>query len=297
MPRSTNTPSLVYQVKRRLEEQARFGESKHQAKQRAKREAEQRGEKWNPSQVEGIYSFETMRTYMRQGAHFVKWVRERHPEVKWLEDARRYIPEYLSQYQSAWTVRTKANALAKIYGCKSTELGVQLPKRDLHAIKRSRRPAKRDVSFSETRNKDLVDFCRGTGLRRKELQALRPEDVYQAANGRVFVHVRSGKGGRTREVPVLLKYQDRVWEIAQRAKANNLPRVFPTVPLGADIHSYRREYAQATYMETVERLPSNVTKEYYNTKDGLHFERHAMKFVTKALGHNRLEVAARNYLR
>ena len=51
------------------------------------------------------------------------------------------------------------------------------PKRNRQDIKRSRGDRVRDQHFSKTNNDELIKFCRGTGLRRRELQELRGKDL------------------------------------------------------------------------------------------------------------------------
>lgn len=106
-------------------------------------------------------------------------------------------------------------------------------------ITRSRNKAKRDKNFSEANNWRLVEFCKGTGLRRSELKELKKEDLYdrQKLLGRMielenatdtkkrlefdnictvldlyptttyFVFVSNGKGGKQRYAPVLDDYK------------------------------------------------------------------------------------------
>lgn len=299
MPHTRRRPSIVKETLDTLQAQIRFGESKHLVKKMEKERAEKEGRPWNPAKVTGIFSIKTYQVYKEHCLDFVNWARDKYG-VRTLHDARPFVKEYLSECQSkghsAYTLRTKGAALAKLYGCSSLDFGFKYPNRRRAEITRSRGAAKRDANFSEKNNADLVLFCRATGLRRKELSQVKPEDIYRAANGRVFVHVKEGKGGRPREVPVLWKYNDEVWVLREKAISEGREKMFPKVSSNADIHSYRREYAQALYLETYEKLPLEMEREYYRTRDGLHFERHCLVAVTKALGHNRKDVAVRNYL-
>lgn len=283
-------PSIVKQVEWELKKQIRFGESKHEAKQRAREQALKEGKTWNPARVEGIYSIQTLKDYLKKGVNFAKWARDTHG-AKTLEQAKAYVPEFLEQYDNPWTRRCYASALSKLYHCSSTDWDVQFEVRSKDKITKSRKKAVRDRNFSKERNKDLVDFCKGTGLRRKELLELRPDDIYEK-DGQVFVFVREGKGGRKRNVHVLKGYEKVVLSAKRRALKEGRDKVFPKVHTDADIHALRREYAQARYREV-----SNFrTRNLYRTKDGHVYDRDALGIVSQDLGHSRLDVVVKHYL-
>jgi hypothetical protein len=159
--------SIIYQVLTRLRELQRFGQSKHAAKQAEKERCKREGIPWNPARVEGIYSFGTYQDYKERCLRFANWVRTE-KGVKDLEQARAYVKEYLekeiAEGKSAWTLRLDSAALAKLFGCPSTEFGVKLPTRSRENIHRSRLEREHDKHFSERRNRDVVEFCRATGL-------------------------------------------------------------------------------------------------------------------------------------
>ena len=125
-----------------------------------------------------------------------------------------------------------------------------------------------------------------------------------------FVYVKSGKGGRTRLAPII---GDKAKEIF--AKIKNTPKadkVFPHVHSNADIHSFRSDYATTLYNETarpIESIPyDRINKgtgysyqsEVYNCRSdqkGIKLDRQAMLYTSKALGHNRIDIVANNYIR
>ena len=97
-------------------------------------------------------------------------------------------------------------------------------------------------------------------------------------------------------------------------KIKNTPKdkpVFEHIHSKADIHSYRSDYATTLYNETarpIDTIPyDKVTKsghkvqsEVYHCRReqaGIHLDRRAMLYTSKALGHNRLEIVANNYIR
>ena len=306
-------PSIIYQVLSRLDGLKRFGESKHLAKQLERERCRETGEKYNPARVDGIYSYSPFHTYKKHCLSFANWAREK--GAKTLEQAREHVREYLQEHiregRSAWTIRLEASALAKLYGCNSTDFGVELPKRQRENIHRSRGEKTRDKDFSEERNKDIVDFCRGTGLRRKELSRLQTRDTIERGDV-VYVHVRQGKGGRERVVRVVEEYREHVLQMRERAEKEGRERVFERIPSHMDVHGYRREYAANRYRE-IERDPEQYERarerwqeykqerEYegpdtYRRRDGREFDRAILLEVSRDMGHNRVDVIARHYL-
>jgi site-specific recombinase XerC len=242
--------------------------------------------RWNPARVEGIYSISTMKTYRKESSYFANWVKQKYPATKWLQDARQFVPEYLQSRiekgDSAWTLQMVRSALRKLYQEPGLAGEIKLPIRRKNEIKRSRGPKVMDKKFSVERNRNLVDFCRATGLGRRELRELRVDHVYRA-DDRLMVFVDQGKGGRPRSVPVLRTLESRVLEIIEGKKPDQL--VIECIPIRADIHGYRREYANALYEEWA------GTK--YDSDDK---NEEVMLAVSAALGHNRLDVISRNYL-
>lgn len=236
---------------------------------------------------------------------------------------------------SAWTIQTEAKALGKLFGITPEDADYyEPPKRRRQDIKRSRRPTTRDNHFSETRNYEFVCFCRGTGLRRSEITNLKGKDLISKSEiikeleqikdvswhrtalkdallfeNEYFLHI-IGKGGRERYSPII---GDHTSQIVARMKAT-LPenKVWPRVPSNADIHSYRAEYATSIYKNHArdidsipeDRIHNGTGKRYKSEvyscrKDeyGKKLDKQAMFLASKALGHNRIEVVATNYIR
>jgi integrase len=314
MPRRRGRESIVHETVRLMKEMTRFGESKHEAKQAERERCLATGEKYIPGKVPGIYSYSTYHAYMEHSLAFAEWARSKHG-AKSLAEAREHVPEYLRHDieagKSAWTVRLEAAALAKLYGCSSTDFGVELPKRHREDISRSREERPHDRKFSEERNIDLADFCRGTGLRRREVADVSAGDI-RTYEGVVWVHVENGKGGREREVRVVGEYAPRVLEL--KKEAEGLERMFDHIPGRADIHAWRREYASARYAE-IENDPEQMEaarKAWERWKDdhaytgpdtytrrgedGKVFDRAVLLGISRDMGHNRVDVVARYYL-
>lgn len=125
-----------------------------------------------------------------------------------------------------------------------------------------------------------------------------------------FTHVRSGKGGRERYSPIVGKNAE---QIIERIKDTPpAEKVWQHIHQCADIHGYRAEYATAIYKAHAraikdipyDRVNKGTGKRYQSQvytcrKDeaGKKLDKAAMLVCSKALGHNRIEVVANNYIR
>ena len=276
-----NKESLVKQVTDELGRKARFGQSKYEAKK-------------DGSYLGGIYSIGTMKSYRKQCVAFAKYCKEKH-KCKTLKSCREYVDEYLKHRSelSPYTVKLDAAALAKLYSCSTKDFAPTFP-RHRADIKRSRGEAARDKCFSEANNAELVAFCRSTGLRRHEIEALRGTDLKEE-NGQVYVHVRRGKGGKERYARVI---GDAAAVVALMKSAGD-GKVFPKLPTKADIHGYRREYATTFYRQIARPVETLKREEkYFCRRDlcGVVYDRCAMLEVSRSLGHDRVDVIAGHYL-
>lgn len=296
-------PSLVYQIEAALTDKLRIGESKHTAKR-------------NGTAQDGIYSWATFRAYMKHCNYFAAYCKQAHG-CKTLDDCRPHVNEWLqSRFDlSSWTVKLEASALAKLYGCRTTDF-ISTPSRHWEEITRSRGAKARDAHFSEARHPDLVAFCRSTGLRASELRALRGDKLI-FRNGLPYILVDSGsKGGKVREAPVI---GDKEKVVAMMRTAGK-GKVFPKLPAAADIHGYRAEYAAAIYKANARDRAACEKEDFYSPQHqngrgrprggldrdsvyrfrspamkGRWLDKQAMLAASRALGHNRIDVFAKHY--
>lgn len=258
-----------------------------------------------------IYSWSTYHAYMKHCIDFAQWAKEKHG-CRDVFEARPYVNEYLvhrMKYTSAWTTKLDASALAKLYDCRTTEF-IKTPSRERKNIKRSRGSLSARRRRCEKKNEDIVRFCRATGLRRHELQALVGTQL-GAKDGRFYIRNVKGKGGLVRDVPVVGTKDDIDFVIAkcQEAGAN---KVFTKIDKNLNIHGYRSDYACRFYTSIarkIEDIPYDKyipsmnryvqSGVYHCQKDlaGVKYDKVAMKLVSEALGHHRISVIAQSYLR
>lgn len=276
-----NKLSMVGQVKHTLDSKLAIGESKHQAK-------------INGIAQNNIYSWRTYKTYLTEGCKFAKWAKENH-NCKDLNQARQYVDEYLERSRdlSPYTQKLYVSALAKLYSCSGKDFNFKTDTRHRAEITRSRDERVRDRHFSEKNNRDLVQFCKSTGLRRSEIEKLNGNQLIEK-NGQYFIGV-TGKGGRYREAPVINDVQ----LVVNRMKEAGENKVWGKVHNAADIHSYRGYYATSMYKSLArERNEIPKSDRYCCRVDlaGTWYDKKAMQEVSKALGHNRISIIAGHYL-
>lgn len=295
MPKSGRA-SLTRQIQLELDSCLCIGQSKHEAKQ-------------SGAVHENIYSWSTYRNYMKHCNYFAAYCKEKHG-CRTLQECRQYANEWLESrsHLSPSTLKLEVAALSKLYNTTSKDF-IETAPRTRDKITRSRGEKVRDKHFSESRHQDFVDFCRATGCRRNELKNLTGDClVYEA--GKPFLRLTVGtKGGRPRTAPVIGENAGKVVSMMQAAGSG---LVFETVPGGADIHSYRADYATALYESLARDLKTCKADKFWNkerqkwescvcwcrgSQKGRWLDKKAMLAVSQALGHNRISIVAGHYIR
>ena len=294
----------IYQeVLQRLSSMEKFGESKHEAK-------------INGTAKDGIYSHSTANTYSRECLKFADYVKTNSPQGRYtpLEASKSLAREYIAREnanKSPYTVKLERSALAKLFGVEGTELGA-VRNRSRENITRSRNrtiisektgkeiknTSTRSGRFSEKNHPDEVAFARGTGMRRAEMGKVHGDQLFKRADGSYCFKIidNQAKGGRFREIPIRGNVE-RIKELCEEAGHG---KVFSNVPNHMDVHHYRYEYATNLYREFArERNDIPKAERYCCRKElkGTWYDKSAMKIVSEALGHSRINVIAEHYLR
>lgn len=279
-----------------------FGRSKYRDKQNAAAEYDRlrpegvsKQEYINNALRPHIYSYRTYGNYIKHINYFLKWCEDRY-KCKTLAQCREHVDEWLQERidsgLSAYTIKLESASLAKLFQ-ESSKNFVPTPSRERGAITRSRGYVARDAGFSLEKNREIIAFCRATGLRRAELEALKGSQLLEKADG-YYIMVK-GKGGRYRESPVIGPHAE---EVAARMRSAENGKVWTKVPSHMDVHSYRSEYATAIYA-AYSRSPIPEKDRYYCRGDrkGTVMDRMAMLEASRALGHNRIDIVAGHYIR
>ena len=141
----------------------------------------------------------------------------------------------------------------------------------------------------------------------KRLEMLQDTRLFE---GDFFTHIRNGKGGRERMSPIIGPNTEQIVERIKNTPAEE--KVWQHIHQSADIHGYRAEYATIIYKakaRAIEEIPYDrvnrgtgrkyQSEVYTCRKDeaGRKLDKAAMLVCSKALGHNRIEVVANNYIR
>lgn len=286
--------SIVRETIERLDTKMAIGQSRRNAKIALRAES---GRAWSVS-TGRIHSHKTRATYQEQTIRFVKWARGHHQVISLAQlDPRAdelvtaYLQQQLEEHKSPYTLQVERAALRLFFNDRTLASTVAIPRRERDSITRSRGPKQHDHHFQPANWPELIRFAQATGLRRHELQALHCRDIF-SRDGQLLVHVASGKGGLARDVPVLPGYEAHVLLVG----AGHAPdeAAFPRIPKHLDVHSYRREYAQALYLQ---HAPGRSLPQPTGRLKRGDYDVEAVLQVSQALGHRRKDVILRHYLR
>lgn len=318
--------TLERQINKILFSKQAYGESRHEAKQELRDEL---GDDYRFGMTDGkIHSYASFDTYQKACQRFGAWLIQEKGVDRYtnINDLKEYAPEYiksrLDKGVSVWTAKMERSALGKLYG---ETIEMEMPKRDVAQITRSRGEKAGDVHFSLKNNRDLIDIARGTGGRRADIAKMKPSDFYYDEQGNLWVRINESKGGRDRVSPVLPELKERVEEIIRQHPADK--HLFERIHAQADIHHYRDEYASGLYEavskdkdfkravldayparheyktvkdpETGERITKEISGKNITTRQGKEsktYNRDDVYCVSQALGHNRLDVTITHYL-
>lgn len=246
-----------------------------------------------------IHAFETRNNYQKIIMRFINWCRDHYGinRIECLyeraeELASDYLSERIVQGYSAWTLQTERSALRIFFQNRDLTCSVILPQRKRENIIRSRRPAVRDQHFQPDNWLLHINFCKACGLRREELRDLHVREVYyRKRDGQLVVYVAKGKGGKDREVPVFPGRELSVLEIVEGREPDE--HVFDRIPSDMDIHAVRRQFAQELY-EHISGRPLPPMEGRLRSAD---LDRDAALYVSRCLGHNRIDIIFGHYIR
>ncbi|PKM73106.1 MAG: hypothetical protein CVU91_05940 [Firmicutes bacterium HGW-Firmicutes-16] len=302
----------------KLSIQKRFGQSKHEAKQVArevylKKNGSLKG--YNPSHVDGIFSYTTMDSYKQTAKEFSVWAAKNGYKNACditREIAGLYLQERKTDGKSPYTYSKDMAALNKIFNFSLTKSELGLSNRSLKDVTRSRNPTAND-NRSFSKYKDHVTFAKATGCRRQSIKKVCPGDCVRNANGTVVAVWLTEKGGKTRIAPVLNEYKERLTEVVDKHATNDSRPLFGTYDSHIDNHAFRGEYSVLLMQQLeAERAagrelcggdydPSGLVnlrgKDAASDAPYRGHDRDICGMVSGALGHNRLCVVFQSYIR
>lgn len=297
-----NKECLRVQAQKRMSSITCLGRSKHEDKLQASREYDRldnptmsKQEYINERLRNKIYSINTYSTYEKHNNYFLAYCEQVHG-CKTLTQCRAYVDEWLQSRIDAglspYTIKMESAGLGKLFQ-EPTSNFIETPARERNCITRSREHVSRDYGFSLDKNAEIINFCRGTGLRRNELENLTKEQLIELGNGDYALAIY-GKGGRYREAPIIGPHKD---EIVRKIQSSD-NKVWDKVPSHMDVHGYRSDYATAIYMAYArDNIPKSDRYCCRGDRKGEVLDKPAMLEASRALGHNRIEVVAGHYIR
>lgn len=291
-----NRKGIIRAAIERFDSLMAIGQSRHAAKQAVREASVQPA--WTVSSGK-IHSHVTRKVYQQQTLAFINWARERYRlnrlerlDSRADELASQYLSEQLAAHKSAYTVQTQRCALRMFFGNRDLAASVVIPKRHRTTITRSRSANNENHHFQPDHWSAHVSFAQATGLRRSEMRDIKVHDVYRGEDGRLCVHVKNGKGGRSREVQVLPAYEQEILACVDGRQPNE--RVFAYIPKHMHVQTYRRSSSQARYLHHASESALPPGEGRLKHRD---YDRAAAQEVSWNLGHNRLDVTLRHYLR
>ena len=197
-------------MKSTLESMAAYGTSKHADKQKTldeRKALKKKGATYRECLEVNhyrnkVYSYNTMKTYMRELDKFADYLENNGMKkadwetVKSHEMIQGYI-DYLVEEKkaSAWSVRTSASAIMKTFDLCAADFS--LPIRHSYEIKRGSLPAVNDW-LNEKRAHTVLSANRIIGCRKNELKNLKVSDfkIYERNGHRIVEISYRGKGGK-----------------------------------------------------------------------------------------------------
>jgi len=307
--------SLTYQIKQRMQDLNRIGESKHQAKYDYRNHCDSKNIGWNPAKANGIFSYKTMDSYRQSAIEFSSWLKENYPDIRNINNITRehsiaYLQHRQDDGKSAWTVSKDMSALNKVFNLNVTKKDAGLRERSYKQSTRSREDRAHDGKYNPKNYERQITFSKAFGLRRESIYGgqyqVKDVSLFRNQNdGKLYVSVIE-KGGRYREAPCLASMQPQIEKIYphiperdpltkeqfQALYQSQGDYLFDRYTTKIDNHAFRHEYARNLYQEIANQQQDQGQVKLYRG-----YNEQILREVSQALGHNRVSVVVEHYLR
>ena len=259
-------------------------------------------DKMTGDDVRRIYSTRTYQTYRQQGKQFAAYAKSR--GCKNLDQARGVVSDYLQSLidagKSGYSIRTAASAIGKVYGVDYNSFGVEMPERRRNEITNNRGDGKaiERGHISEETAEKYASILRCIGLRRSEAVLARGNDLIEK-DGKYYIHIPRGKGGKERTA-IIQGTAAEIDAVVRKFKEAGEGHVWPSgIPKNVPVHRYRGQYAERVYRACARPIEALEGHDRYFCRHdmaGIVYDRTALAYVSKQLGHTRVSVVAVNYL-
>lgn len=282
------------QIQHKISEITLLGQKKTEAQEEARNKyKEQHGnlEGYNISKTQSIRSINTAKTYRKTGEQFAKWLKDEKGINKIKLVTADHAGEYLQIRQekgiSPWTIKSDMAALNKIFGFDLKSKALGLRERKIKNIKRSRSGPDKSRPGIEIKFKDQIMLIKACGCRRSSVTKITYNDII-FKNGQATAVKLTEKGGKFREAPVLEIFKKEFTAMIKKYSGTQ-KSIFDKLDSHVAAHYYRHLYAKNLYKELCEKIAPTG-----NLYKGYRVE--VLKEVSKAIGHNRINVVVDNYL-
>ena len=196
----------------------------------------------------------TIKSYKAANEKFARFVKSEYgiktfaklKEAGTKEVVQAYADYLKAEGKTAHTIHTYIAPICK--ACNLNMDQIEKGKRTSAEIKRGRYMVERSEREANLgRYKPSVDLQKSLGIRRNELQNLTGGDLVRAKDGRLYVVVKSGKGGKRQLQRVLPQHEKAVLD-AFAGKAET-ERILSSDALSKNInyHGYRSDIAKEAY--------------------------------------------------
>lgn len=311
-----------------LSRQYHNGKSVSRAEMKAINQSVEFGKRKSPH----IHSQVTFKKYSQTAKEFLSWcVNEKgidkDASIKSLEPmAEEYLKYRNDSLMTKATIKTDRAGLGRLF---NSTIPFNEEYKGSTVVTKGRGFAPRSERYSHKLNQELNLIAKATGGRRMDLNKLKRSD-FKDINGSLYVTFKESKGGKDRTVPVLPEFEVEVRAFLEKFPPNDSLRFDlakdpqenrktkdKIVNDSANIHAFRREYAQRLY-ERVSNdseysaklisdlsLPNRtdfpserniVSENYHSRKVDFVGKRDDIFLVSLALGHNRIDTSVVSYL-
>lgn len=292
---------ITYAAWERLESLMAIDQGRHEAKE-ALRE-HYGADLLGRSSTSKIHSYRSREKYQGIVKNFITWCKEERGLYRLeLVDARAeelvdlYLTERLQRGLRPDTLQADRSGLRLFF--QNWELGeyLPIPPRLRQEITRSRLPAARDQRIPREIAEPLEHFFAACGVRRDEANCLRAGDIQPSRRPSYLLEIDVkrgyGKGGRPRRAPVYPGREPSVLRLAAGLAPDE--HLFPKkVDSHLNPQAQRRQYAQDFY----QLLSGRELPPTDRLLKGSDYDPDAVREVSQYLGHNRIDVILRAYLR
>lgn len=320
MAKKVKRGSLNRQINERMKSMNCIGQSRHIAKEEAKNELG-----YENNRTIGIHSYATFDAYKSTCKQFVLWSKEENKGIRNIEDVKEeHIKEFIKYREeegySAHTYSKDLAGLNKVFNTHLTKEDCNVANRSYYDISNNREFKEHHNHINYNNYKSEIDVVRATGMRRSNVEKVTPNTFNYREDGTPY-QIRlcderkyggadwSEKGGRDRIVDIPEQYQERIKEVIEEHRANGYDdnkQLFEHIPSRLGTHRFRQEFAKVTYNKYLEEHGAGTMKlqdtgfNQFANNENTEFRGYdvgALKYTTKQLGHNRLDVVVYNYLK